>query len=36
MIYEPGEVIIANLCVWDVWLPQAEVLFDTDAQSFLG
>ena len=20
---KPGEVIIADLCVWDVWLPQA-------------
>ena len=36
-----GEVLIADLCVWGVWLPQAETLFniciiDTDAQSYLG
>ena len=34
-------MLIADLCVWGVWLPQAEALFDiciidTDAQSYLG
>ena len=38
---DSGEVLIADLCVWGVWLPQAEALFDirmidTDAQSYLG
>ena len=37
---DSGEVLIADLCVWGVWLPQAEALFnvrviDTDAQSYL-
>ena len=36
-----GKVLIADLCVQGVWLPQAEALFDiciidTDAQSYLG
>ena len=36
-----GDVLIADLCVQGVWLPQAEALFDiriidTDAQSYLG
>ena len=38
---DSGEVLIADLCVRGVWLPQAEALFDiriidTDAQSYLG
>ena len=37
---DSGEVLIADICVWGVWLPQAEVLFDvrvidTDVQSYL-
>ena len=37
---DSGEVLIADLCVRGVWLPQAEALFDvrvidTDAQSYL-
>ena len=37
---DSGEVLIADLCVWGVWLLQAEALFDvcvidTDAQSYL-
>lgn len=36
-----GDVLIADLCVQGVWLPQAEALFDiciidTDAQSYFG
>ena len=36
-----NEVLIADLCVRGVWLPQAEALFDiciidSDAQSYLG
>ena len=38
---DSGEVLIADLCVRGVWLPQSEALFDvrivdTDAQSYLG
>ena len=38
---DSGEVLIADLCVQGVWLPQAEALFgiriiDTDGQSYLG
>ena len=38
---DSGEVLIADLCIRGVWLPQAEALFDiriidTDAQSYLG
>ena len=38
---DSSEVLITDLCVRGVWLPQAEVLFDiciidTDTQSYLG
>ena len=38
---DSGGILITDLCVQGMWLPQAEALFDihiigTDAQSYLG